>query len=171
MKQRIITLMIALFGAGMAQAQEPIRQLENVEILNLKGERAVIPHWGEKNLIVFYIDPDRAGMNQDFTDYLEESKRAESPEIVGIGVMNLKDAPFIPNKLACSMAAKRTERNGATVLSDQSRTLAKSWNLGDCNNLFVAVIINKAGELLYERKGLFSDQDKEEFLAVIDSIK
>lgn len=171
MRKILLFVTFTLCCIGATTAQEPIRQLQNVKILNLDGEAAVIPHWGEKNLLIFYIDPDRAGMNQDFTDYLEESGRASSRRIVGVGVMNLKDAPFIPNKLARSMADKRSARSGATVLSDQNRTLAKEWDLGDCNNQFVALIINKEGELLFEHKGVLGEDDKERFFRVIDSIK
>lgn len=168
---RIIVVIFALAICGVAKAQDDVKCVNNVEILDLDGNPAVIPHWGEKNLLIFYIDPDRAGMNQEFTEELESSGRAKSDKIEGIGIMNLKDAPFIPNGLARSMAAKRTESNGATVLSDQKRTLSKEWGLGDCNNLFVAIIINCDGEMLYMRKGVLSDSDKEEFYAVVERIK
>ncbi len=171
MKKIVIALTLALFSMGVAHSQEPPRKLHNVEILDLKGEPAMLPKWGEKNLMIFYIDPDRAGQNKDFTDMLEDTRIAEHSDIFGFGIINLKDAPFIPNGLARSMAHKRTERNGATVLADQTRTVSSEWNLGDCNNKFAVLLVNKDLELLYFRKGLLSDDDKVEFLKVIESWK
>ncbi len=171
MKKIIFALALALSLSSAAYAQETPRKVQNVEILDLDGEPAMLPEWGKQNLVIFYIDPDRAGMNQDFTEYLEESGRIDSDKIKCFGVINLKDAPFIPNKLARSMAEKRTASNGATVLADQSRAISKAWALGDCNNLFVTLMVNTDGELIYLRKGVLSDEDKEAFFSVVESWK
>lgn len=171
MKRIAIALTLALFSMSVANSQELPRKLQNVEILDLHAKPAMLPKWGEKNLMLFYIDPDRAGQNQDWTDMLEETKCAEGAEIFGFGVINLKDAPFIPNGLARAMANKRTERNGATVLADQTRALSTAWNLGDCNNKFAILLINKDTELVYFRKGWLTEQDKAEFMEVIESWK
>ena len=96
---------------------------------------------------------------------------AQSDEIYGFGVMNLKDAPMVPNGMARSMARKRTETNGATVLADQDRTLSRAWELGDCNNQFVLLFVNKKGELVFLRKGPLSEADKEAFYKVLDTYK
>ena len=81
--------------------------------------------------------------------------------------MNLKDAPMIPNGMARSMAKKRTAKNGALVLADQDRILSKAWNLGDCNNQFVLMIVSKEGELVFLRKGELSEQDIEAFYEAV----
>ena len=65
------------------------------------------------------------------------------------------------------MARKRTEKNGATVITDPDRTLAQKWGLGDCNNQFVLMIVSKEGELVYMKKGELSKADQEEFYEVV----
>lgn len=95
--------------------------------------------------MIFYVDPDRHKQNEDFTIELEQNHRAESDNIHGFGVMNLKDAPMVPNGMARNMAKKRTAKNGATVLADQNRILSTAWALGDCNNQFVLMIVSKEG--------------------------
>ncbi|MFI3269368.1 MAG: hypothetical protein SNG14_01735 [Rikenellaceae bacterium] len=167
----ILALSFTLLTTTQLSAQEVIRKVENVVVKNLEGNAAKIPHWGEKNLMIFYIDPDRAGQNQEFTYELERSKRAEGENLVGMGIMNLKDAPFIPNGLARRMALKRTEKNGATVLSDEGNILSNEWKLGNCNNMFVVLMINRAGEIVFIKKGELSETDKEEFYEVIDLMK
>jgi len=167
MKSILLTALLALCAGSLA-AQELPRKVSDVEILDLDGQPARLPHWGEKNLLIFYVDPDRHKQNEDFTIELENSHRASGDNIYGFGVMNLKDAPFVPNGMARSMAKTRTEKNGATVLADQDRILSRAWGLGDCNNQFVLMIVSKEGELVFLRKGELSEADKQAFYEVID---
>ena len=157
--------------ACSAQEVKLPHKVENVSILDLKGEATTLPMWGEKNLMIFYVDPDRHKQNEDFTIELEENHRAKGDNLYGFGVMNLKDAPMIPNGMARSMAQKRTAKNGATVLADQDRVLSTAWGLGDCNNQFVLMIVSKEGELVFLRKGELSEKDKAEFYRVIEKYK
>ena len=147
------------------------RKVSNVEVLDLEGKPVTLPYWGEKNLMIFYVDPDHHKQNEDFTVELEKNHRAESDKIYGFGVMNLKDAPMVPNSMARSMARKRTATNGATVLADQTHALSTAWNLGDCNNKFVLMFVTKEGELVFLRKGVLSDADKEAFYEVLENYK
>lgn len=110
--------------------------------------------------MIFYIDPDHHKQNEDFTTDMEENHRVEGENLFGFGVMNLKDAPMIPNGMARNMARKRTASNGATVLADQNNTLRDAWQLGDCNNMFVLLLVSKEGDLVFMRKGPLSDADK-----------
>lgn len=172
MKMKTIMLLSALLmGTATVSAQNLPRKVENVKIVDLDGKAATLPHFGEKNLMIFYVDPDRHKQNEDFTIELEENHRAQGDNLYGFGVMNLKDAPMIPNGMARSMAKKRTAKNGATVLADQDRILSTAWGLGDCNNQFVLMIVSKEGELVFLRKGELSEKDKEEFYRVIEQYR
>ena len=172
MKMKVLALAALLALPAMpSAAQELPRKVHNVDLLDLDGNPTRLPHWGEKNLLIFYVDPDRHKQNEDFTIELEQNHRASGDNIYGFGVMNLKDAPMIPNGMARSMAKKRTEQNGATVLADQERTLCEEWGLGDCNNQFVLMIVSKKGELVFLRKGVLSEADKAAFYKVIDQYR
>ena len=172
MKLRTIVLLAAFtLSASVAGAQGQPRKVENVDLLDLNGKPAKLPCFGEKHLMIFYVDPDRHKQNEDFTIELEETHRAQSDNIYGFGVMNLKDAPMVPNGMARNMARKRTEKNGATVLADENRTLSTTWGLGDCNNKFVLLFVTKEGELVFMRKGQLSEADKEAFYEVLDTYK
>ncbi len=172
MKMKNLALLLALtLGASAAAAQELPRKVNNVEVLDLDGKPTKLPYFGEKNLMIFYVDPDHHKQNSDFTDELERNHRAKGDNLYGFGVMNLKDAPMVPNGMARSMAKKRTETNGATVLADQDRILSKAWGLGDCNNQFVLLLVSKEGELVFLRKGLLSEQDIEAFYKVVENYR
>ena len=168
-----LTALSLAFGTVSAQTEEAAlpRKVSNVEVLDLEGKPVTLPYWGEKNLMIFYVDPDHHKQNEDFTVELEKNHRAESDKIHGFGVMNLKDAPMVPNGMARNMAKKRTAKNGALVLADQDRILSKAWELGDCNNQFVLMIVSKEGELVFLRKGELSDADKEAFYETIEKYK
>lgn len=159
------------WAAEPTDAAKVPHKVDNVTISDLNGQPTTLPMWGEKNLMIFYVDPDKYKQNEDFTFELEENHRASGDNIVGFGVMNLKDAPLVPNNIARKMAAKRTEKNGATVLADENRILSTSWQLGDCNNKFVLMIVSKEGELVFLRKGELTGEDKAEFYTVIEKYK
>ena len=172
MKLRTSVLLAAFTrAASVAGAQGQPRKVENVDLLDLNGNPAKPPCFGKKHLRIFYGDPDRHKQNEDFTIELEETHRAQSDNIYGFGVMNLKDAPMVPNGMARNMARKRTEKNGATVLADENRTLSTTWGLGDCNNKFVLLFVTKEGELVFMRKGELSEADKEAFYKVLDEYR
>ena len=171
--KRIILWAAALFALTSVQAQDPAlpKAVKNVELLSLDGQSTKLPHFGEKHLLIFYVDPDHHKQNEDFTYELEENGRAHSDNIFSFGIMNLKDAPMIPNGVARKLAAKRTAKNGALVLADQDRTLQTAWELGKCNNLFVLLFVTKEGELVFMRKGELTDDDKAAFYKVLDTYR
>ena len=164
--KRLLILAAFICSLGLAKAQNTPYAIENVTLKALTGELTKLPHWGEKHLLIFYVDPDRHKQNEAFTYELEENGRANSPKIEAFGVLNLKDT-MLPNAIIRTMARKRTEKNGALVLADEERTLATAWKIGDCNNQFVLLFISKEGELVFVRKGELSEADKEAFYAIL----
>lgn len=179
--KRAVLLTIALVMSAMTvfaqkaeadkyAAVELPHKIDNIEIDDAHGDPAVFPYWGEKNLLIFYVDPDRHNQNHEFTVEMEEQKYAAGDNIYGLGVLNLKDT-WLPNNIVRSLARKRTEKNGALIMADTERHLAKKWGLGDCNNKFVLLIISKEGELVFCRKGEFTEQDRQEFIEVVQQYR
>ena len=84
MKMKVIAMLATCaLTASAVQAQELPRKVQNVEVLDLDGKPAKLPYFGEKNLMIFYVDPDRHKQNEDFTIELEQNHRAESDNIHG----------------------------------------------------------------------------------------
>lgn len=164
--KRVVFTLLGLMMALAVTAQENNSKLPNVELKDLQKQPTMLPWWGEKHLLIFYVDPDRHKQNEDFTVEIEENHAAEGENIEGFGVLNLKDT-MLPSGIVRTMARKRTEKNGATVLADTDRTLAKAWGLGDCNNQFVLMLVSKDGEMLFLRKGELTEEDKAEFYRVV----
>ena len=145
-------------------------KVENLTLQDAKAKPVTLPMWGEKNLLIFYVDPDRHRQNHDFVADMEEQQFAAGDNIYGFGVINLKDT-WLPNSVIVSLAAKRTEKNGATIIADTNRKMAEEWGLGDCNNKFIIMIVSKEGELVFCRKGEFSEQDKKEFIEIVQQYR
>lgn len=164
-----------LLCAATTYAQEELElphKVENVELEDLYGEKTTLPMWGEKNLLIFYIDPDKHKQNYQFTVDMEENHAVSGDNLYGFGIVNLKDSWYpVPDSTIRSMARKRTEKNGATVISDPDLTLAQKWGLGDCNNKFVLLIVSKEGELVFMKKGELSEADQQEFYKVVEKYR
>lgn len=175
MNKRLIALTAMTFACLTVSAQdknskpleEPLpHKVENIELLSLSNEPATLPKWGEKHLLIFYVDPDRHNQNHEFTVEIEENHAAGGDNIYGLGILNLGDTR-LPNGVVRSIARKRTEKNGATILADTGRMLAKKWKLGDCNNQFVLMLVSRDGELVFCKKGELSEADKAEFYDIV----
>ena len=156
--------------AVSAQSSLP-RKVSDVTLLDLNGAPPQLPYWGEKNLLIYYIETDLHTQIEDITTDMEENHRVEGENLFGFGVMNLKDAPMLPKGKARNMARKRTASNGATVLADQNNTLRDAWQLGDCNNMIVLLLVSKEGDLEFMRKGPLSDADIKEFYQVVQKYR
>jgi hypothetical protein len=177
MKKSVVLMLTLLLGAtsGFAQSKKTDKyaavelphKVENLELVDLNGNATTLPMWGEKNLLIFYVDPDRHSQNNEFTVEMEEKHLAAGENIYGLGILNLRDT-WLPNNIVGSIARKRTEKNGATIVADKGRFVSEKWGLGDCNNKFVLLLVSKEGELIFCRKGEFTEQDKKEFFEAIE---
>ncbi|MBO5983988.1 MAG: hypothetical protein J6P90_03085 [Rikenellaceae bacterium] len=176
MKKQLLILLFAL-TAYTASAQNDLKnqpmlplphKVENVTLKDVNNEPITLPFFGEKNIIFFYIDPDKHKQNEALTYYMERRNTCTGPNIEGFGILNLKDT-MLPNALIRTMARKRTEKNKAIVLTDDNRTLARTWGLGDCNNCFALIVVSKQGELIYCKKGELTPKEQDEFFEFIEA--
>ncbi len=171
MKLKSITLIIAALIAATTIIAQPLkepRKVDNPQITDLKNSPSQLPHWGEMNLLIFYADPDHPSQCADFCKDMEDNHRAAGDNIYGLGIVNLKDAPLLPNAIVRKIAYNRTKKNGATILADPDRIIPTQWGLGDCNNKFTMILISKEGELVYYHKGEFTKEDEIEFYKAIE---
>ncbi|MBE6194414.1 MAG: hypothetical protein E7140_01610 [Rikenellaceae bacterium] len=173
--KKIFLLLAVMFVASAVEAQElsQPRKVENLTINDINGNPTTLPQFGEKNLLIFYVDPDsylKGGANKKLSDALEENGRAAGPAIRGFGVMNFPDTG-LPKNMVRNMARKRAAKNGATILDDDQQLLKKAWGLGDCNNKFVIMIVTKEGELVYCAKDDLDDAGVENFYKVVDKYR
>ena len=168
---RVLLLILASITLSIcAEAQSLPRKVRNVEVQDLDAKKARLPWWGEKNLLIFYVDPEVPRQHHDFITPIEETGRVQGPNIEGFGIVNLKDAVY-PNNLVRQIADARTAKNGATILCDPDHYISSAWRLGDCNNMFVIMLVNKAGELVFVHKGEMNEEDQKRFIEAADPLR
>ena len=172
---KIFLLLVAIFVVSAVEAQvlETPRKVENLTINDINGNPTTLPEFGQKNLLIFYVDPDsylKGGANKKLSDELEENGRAAGAAIRGFGVMNFPDTG-LPKNMVRNMARKRAAKNGATILDDDQQLLKKAWGLGDCNNKFVLMVVSKEGELVYCAKDDLDEAGIEAFYQFIDKYR
>lgn len=162
-----LLLLAFLINAGVADAQIQVgARLKQIEIRDMENKPAKIPCFGEKHLLIFYVDPDHPSQNKEFTDYLEKNQ-IKSDKIYSFGVVNLKDAPLLPNALVRSMVRKKMKSTGATIYSDPDHLLSDGWGLGDVNNQFCILFITKDGVLKFIGKGELTEAEQKKLMAII----
>lgn len=169
-------MIVCAFVAGVwsASAGDSLpRKVDNPTIHDMSGNAVELPHWGEKNLLIFYVDPDSyvgRNANKDFSSEIEENQRASGPNIYGFGVVNTA-VTKLPKGMIRSLARKRCEKSGALSLDDQGNVLAEQWGLGDCNGKFAIIVISKEGELVYVQKEELTDEGKQKFYDFIQAYR
>ena len=162
---------VAIFAlSATAEAQSLPRRVRNMEVQDLDGNKARLPWWGEKNLLIFYVDPEVPKQNDEFIQEIERTKRLAGPNIEGFGIINLKDS-WYPNSLVRKIADARTAKNGATIVCDPDHWVSSAWRLGDCNNMFCILLVSKEGELVYVSKGEMSKEEQQRFLEIADKYR
>ncbi len=169
--RRVITVLLAMcfFYGAMARSYSANvgKKVRPVEIRDMNNKPMMLPELGKKTLVIFYVDPDTPNQNKKFREYLEINQ-IHSPNLYCFGVVNLKDAPLLPNAVVRPIAEKKAKETDSEIFSDPDRILAREWDLGDCNNKFMIIIVNTDMVIEFCRWGDYTEADIEEFYRVIN---
>lgn len=170
---KIALLLLLLAGkTGLSTAQEetlPIegRKVSPVEIRDVHNRPLMTPRLGEVNLLIFYVDPDHYRQNKKFIDYLT-AHSILCDSIDSYGIVNLKDAPLLPNKIVRSIMRRKSQATGGVIYTDPDHAVRDAWELGDVNNKFILIFINRDRIIEFYRYGEFTEKDKADFFRVVD---
>ena len=173
MKRSLIIALMLSFAMGV-YAKGPVniegKTVPYVKIRDLQNQPIDLPTLGKAPLLLFYVDPDHAGQNSDFIEYLE-SHPIGGDKIVAYGIVNLKDAPMLPNSVVRSMMRAKQKKTGAAMYTDVDNSLRDAWGMGDVNNQFVIIFVTKDRKVEFFRYGDFTAKDKADFWRVVNKYK
>ena len=174
-KTSIPALLLMLSVTAAAQEAKTPKEVDGttvktVVIRDTQNNPLPLPEFGKKNLLIFYVDPDHYKQNEEFVDYLTKNP-VEGPTLRGYGVTNLKDAPLLPNSVLRAVMRSKQKSTGAAIYTDPDHSLRDGWNLGDCNNKFVVLLVSRNGVIDFFRYGDFTEQDKKDFFRVIEKYR
>jgi predicted transcriptional regulator len=164
---------IFAFNVNAASVGENVAPVELLKF-NLAEDswkNAPIPAIGQKVVSIMYTDIDVSDINDPLSDAINKKKYTKE-KYAAVGIGNSKDAPGIWNKIIRYIAKKKQIKyKDAHILLDETYSLKNAWNLGDCNQRAVVIIIGKDGKIKYIKK-IKSDKESEaminEVFAVLD---
>lgn len=169
MKSLKILLAAVLCVPFVAAAQGPKvpSHVSNVQIVDLNNKVSMIPDYGKKHLMIFYVDPDARGQNKEFQKELKKNQdKTASENIAGYAILNLADTK-LPGGVVRNFAKIATAGTESINMADNDHTLRDAWNLGDVDDKFVLMFVNKDGEMIYYRAGEFTQKDIDEFYEIL----
>lgn len=168
--RNLIFLFSAVLAAAATAQPQGRGKVGPVEIRDAENNPVMLPDLEKKHLLIFYVDPDHPSQNEAFREELEK-KQINSPNIHSMGIINLKDAPMLPNAIVRAMIRKKAKQTGSVIYTDPDHLLRDAWKLGDVNDKFTLIFVTKDREIAYLRKGELTPADIEEFYRVIEKYR
>lgn len=144
-------LCMCLSSAGSYAQQIISGRLTSFDLPDARGNNHKLP-LDKKVTAVFYTDPDARDVINPLSEVMEKKGLPKKRDkFIGLGVINCKDT-WMPNAvMRAAVRQKEKDDPNSVILFDKNRTLSKAWNLGDCDDACVLVIIGADGLVKYTR--------------------
>ncbi|MGE5412127.1 MAG: YtfJ family protein, partial [Clostridiales bacterium] len=137
---------------------------------DVNNSETSIPFLGEKVVVIFYVDPDVQDLTNPLSDALDAEKFPLDKFAV-IGIANCKDT-WLPNAVIRMKARHKQERYPRSlILLDYEHILSQQWNLGECNNKLLAIVIGKDLKIKYLRRLSSIDESRQSIPDFLETIK
>ncbi len=163
---RLYVWMAMMFIAvqGFGQVGEKVGP---VNVLDMNNQSVSLPMLGQKNLLIFYADPNHSQQNKGFRDYMKLHP-VHGPNVDSYGVVNMAAAPLIPNSVIRKMARKERKGTNGQVYFDPNEVLSSAWNLRGANDNFTIIFVNKDRVIEFYKAGQLTDEEQEQILQLIE---
>ncbi len=169
-KGSLLFLLLVLFAGICSVSAQVGRKVCPVTIYDAYNKPVSLPFLGKKHLLLFYVDPDHPSQNKEFRNYFKKHPFTNE-NIDSYGIVNLKDAPLLSNSLLRFMIRKEIAGTQAYVYNDPDRTLSRAWKLGNVNNKFVVLWVNKEQVIEFFKAGQLTPEEVEQVHALIRKYK
>lgn len=163
----LLLFFISCIFTGKAQVGQKVCP---ITIYDAYNKPLQLPFLGEKHLLLFYVDPDHPSQNKELRNYFKKHPFTDE-NIESYGIINLKDAPLLANTLLRFMIRKEIAGTQAYVYNDPDNTLSRAWKLGDVNNKFVVLWVNKECTIEFFKAGELSEEETVQLKALIHKYK
>ncbi|MBC8432162.1 MAG: hypothetical protein H8D96_09590 [Desulfobacterales bacterium] len=147
MKKYILLLISFFMLTGSFALAEELKvgiQASDWSFEDADGKFYSMESWAGKVLVVNYVDPDEADLNEHFTDALKKAKdegRLTNETYRGIGIADCA-ATWKPNFAIRVIAGKKAKKYKSTILFDYDAFLRNAWGLKE--DTANAIILDKA---------------------------
>lgn len=158
--------LVALLCFSLRSAGQVGEQVGDVKLLNINKETVDLPFLGEKNLLIFYADPDKPKQNKSFRNYFRKHP-VNSREIAAYGIINMAAAPMIPDGLILQKARKEAEGTKAELYIDPDHVLSTAWRLPGADRNFTVIFVNKDRVIEFYKAGQLSSAEQKQVMALL----
>lgn len=150
---RAITMFsIITIGAVIALAATIGQVVATVQIMDAYKKPVTIPNIGTKVVAVYYNDYEGADVNDPSADVLKNAKLDEKT-FYSCGIANLKDNPmWLADGIVRLVVKGKVEKYKTDIFLDKNHAVKNAWNLGDCDNGSVTIVIGKDKKIKYLKK-------------------
>ncbi|MGL5318579.1 MAG: hypothetical protein ACRC9Q_07800 [Bacteroidales bacterium] len=171
MRLSLLALFFAfMFNTLTASAENNVgKEVKQVSVRDSRNKPIPLPFFGEKHLLIFYVDPDARNQNAKFVEYLEENK-IKSDKIFSFGVANLADT-FLPNSVVRTFIRLKERKVKEAIYTDPDHLLRDAWNIGDVNGKLTVIFITKDKKIAFFGSGELTKAQIDEFFKTIEKYK
>ncbi len=151
-------LLLLLLTVKMVFAAEVGQKVYNIELINASDMAEYFPSFGEKILTILYIDP-RA---RDFLNNLQITMKNtgfDNSKEQPIAIVNVNEIWWIPDFVIKKIMKRDQKKNPhVKIFLDYTETLKGQWNLGDCKEKVVVIVVGKDQKIKFITKVASLDQ-------------
>ncbi len=117
-----------------------------------------------KVFVLFYVDPDKKDVNEEFADALKKEK-FDHKNFASLAIINLA-ATWKPNMIIEAILKKKQKKfPDTTYVKDKKKVLVKKWAMADdASNI---VIFSKQGKVLYFKNGKLNENEISKVIQLI----
>ena len=171
LQQLISVAALVTIGAAIVLAATIGQAVSTVQIMDAYKKPVTIPNIGTKVVAVFYNDYEGADVNDPCADTLKDAKLDEKT-FYSCGIANLKDNPmWLADGIVRLVVKGKVEKYKTDIFLDKNHFVRDAWNLGDCNDGSVTIIIGKDKKIKYLKKVTTKEESKTIAPAVLALIK
>ncbi len=123
--------LIAATGSAWAEGLEVGMKASDWSFEDAGGKTFTMESWAGKVLLVNYVDPDDADLNEHFSDAMKKAKdegRLKDETYKGIGIADCAGT-WKPDFAIRMIAGKKAEKFKTVILFDYDATLRTAWGL------------------------------------------
>ncbi len=154
----LLILLLLPLTVKVVFAAEMGQKVNNIALTNPSDMAENLPCFGEKILTIFYIDL-RA---RDFLNNLQNTMKnigfdhsKEQP----IAIVNFNEIWWIPDFVIKKIMKREQKKNPhVKIFLDYTETLKDQWNLGDCKEKVVVIVVGKDQKIKFITKVASLDQ-------------
>ena len=120
-----------------------------------------------KVYVMFYVDPDKKDVNEEFSQALKAKEYREKGAFGSIAIINMA-ATWKPNfAINIILKGKQKEFPKTIYVKDYNKVLVKEWGVRD--NASDILIFSKDGTLLFYKAGKMSTKDTQKAFDIIEA--